>query len=438
MRICSGRKADVKKCILVPIIAILTAFLFAACGNKNEPVPAPEPAPAYETITIRGEEYCTSLTELCLKGLKLTCEEIIPLEKMTNLTALYLHSNEISDLTPLSGLINLTELELGNNRISDLSPLSGLTGINRELNLQRNQISDLTPLSNLTNVRSMNLGSNQITDITPLAGLIYTHTLRLSYNQVSDLSPLAGLTNLRILTIYNNDVTDITPLIGLSLSELGASSNQIEDFSMLAEMPSLTWFRWGDNPVSDEQIEELQLALPHCRIMPEWNWQTTSYAIIALRASVGFFTPYESEIDFFDMDGDGVLTTKDALMQLRRSVGLPPDPDFIVIRGEKYSVYLTELDLSGHALVTRDISWLEYFTNLTWLNLGGVQIADLSPLAGMTDLRTLYLQNNMISDITPLKQLTNLEVLDLSNNRINSNQIAELQEALPNCEIIIN
>ena len=38
---------------------------------------------------------------------------------LTNLTELYLSSNQISDITPLAGLTNLTYLELWSNEISD-------------------------------------------------------------------------------------------------------------------------------------------------------------------------------------------------------------------------------------------------------------------------------------------------------------------------------
>ena len=46
-----------------------------------------------------------------------------------------------------------------------------------------------------------------------------------------------------------------------------------------------------------------------------------------------------------------------------------------------------------------------------YLNLGGVQISDLSPLAGLTNLERLRLSRNRISDLSPLKGLPNLKQL---------------------------
>lgn len=53
---------------------------------------------------------------------------------LKNLTNLYLHCNEINDLSPLANLTQLIELYLWGNCITDLSPLSNLKKLN-ELNL---------------------------------------------------------------------------------------------------------------------------------------------------------------------------------------------------------------------------------------------------------------------------------------------------------------
>jgi hypothetical protein len=87
----------------------------------------PEATPEY--ITIQGEQYSTSLTELDLSWRKLTGDDIFLLRHMKNLTQLNLSANEIYDITPLAGLTKLTELDLSYDKISDLTPLSGLTNL---------------------------------------------------------------------------------------------------------------------------------------------------------------------------------------------------------------------------------------------------------------------------------------------------------------------
>ena len=74
----------------------------------------------------------------------------------------------------------------------------------------------------------------------------------------------------------------------------------------------------------------------------------------------------------------------------------------------------------------RDLTGIEYATELTVLNLGAVSIngthinsndiTDLSPLSGLVKLTELYLHRNMIYDISPLSNLTALEKLDVSAN----------------------
>ena len=74
----------------------------------------------------------------------------------------------------------------------------------------------------------------------------------------------------------------------------------------------------------------------------------------------------------------------------------------------------------------RDLTGIEYATELTVLNLGAVfingthinsnEITDLSPLSGLVKLTELYLHRNLIRDLSPLSNLTALETLDVSAN----------------------
>ncbi|MCL2634386.1 MAG: leucine-rich repeat domain-containing protein [Oscillospiraceae bacterium] len=100
---------------------------------------------------------------------------------------------------------------------------------------------------------------------------------------------------------------------------------------------------------------------------------------------------------------------------------------------------LKELSIATRNL--SDISSLSGLTNLTSLSLTGYAssmsntLADVYPLSNLTNLTYLSLWNNSISDISPLKGLTNLEYLNIGNNSVNQEQIIELIELLPNCDI---
>ena len=62
---------------------------------------------------------------------------------------LWLHYNQIQDVTPLANLINLTELWLPGNRIADIRPLANLTKL-KTLRIHDNQILDVSPLKHLS------------------------------------------------------------------------------------------------------------------------------------------------------------------------------------------------------------------------------------------------------------------------------------------------
>ena len=66
----------------------------------------------------------------------------------------------------------------------------------------------------------------------------------------------------------------------------------------------------------------------------------------------------------------------------------------------------------------KDLTGLQYATNLMSIELGMNEITDVTPLAGLTKLNYLYLGENQISNIAPLANLTNLWSLRLKFNLI--------------------
>ena len=94
---------------------------------------------------------------------------------------------------------------------------------------------------------------------------------------------------------------------------------------------------------------------------------------------------------------------------------------------------LTSLNLWSNKII--DIKPLSNLINLTELDLGSNQIGDIGALEKLTNLHELNLEYNQINDISILKNLTNLTDLNIANNQISAEQINELQNALPNCNI---
>ena len=82
----------------------------------------------------------------------------------------------------------------------------------------------------------------------------------------------------------------------------------------------------------------------------------------------------------------------------------------------KYLVDLVCLDL-GHMQV-KDLSFLEYMPNMEYLLLCGNGISDISPIANLKKLKYVELFQNQITDISPLAECPLLEDINLCYNHV--------------------
>jgi hypothetical protein len=157
------------------------------------------------------------------------------------------YERHLHDLAPLAGLTNLQVISVNGEPIHDIKPLGRLTTL-RWLNLGRTQISDFRPLAGLTNLEVLELDNTSIADLAPLVGMKKLHTIGLNDTHITDISQLKDLTELRGVFINNTRVRDATPLMGLK---------------------SLCYLMISGTQVPKEQIEDLQRALPNCKIWHE-------------------------------------------------------------------------------------------------------------------------------------------------------------------------
>ncbi|XP_053191128.1 leucine-rich repeat-containing protein 9 [Scomber japonicus] len=93
----------------------------------------------------------------------------LQLSRLTNLKALFLQGNEISQVEGLEGLHQLRELVLDRNRIKALAENSFIAqSVLLELHLAENRIRELNHLNPLAELRKLFLGMNKLQDITEL------------------------------------------------------------------------------------------------------------------------------------------------------------------------------------------------------------------------------------------------------------------------------
>ena len=105
------------------------------------------------------------------------------------------------------------------------------------------------------------------TDLSPLAELDL-EALTLEDVQVADVSPLADMTTLFHIELGSTQVADIAPLAGLvNLAYLDLSDTPVSDVSPLAELKNLKQLDLSDTQITDEQVKQLQQALPNCKIV---------------------------------------------------------------------------------------------------------------------------------------------------------------------------
>ncbi len=106
--------------------------------------------------------------------------------------------------------------------------------------------------------------------LAPLLGADYFQevpVVDLSRTKVSDLTLLAGLQNLQDLYLIDTPVSDVAPLAKLaSLERLWLGNTQVSDPTSLANLTNLQFLSLSHQQVGEEQIKELQQALPNCTI----------------------------------------------------------------------------------------------------------------------------------------------------------------------------
>ena len=115
----------------------------------------------------------------------------------------------------------------------------------------------------------------------------------------------------------------------------------------------------------------------------------------------------------------GVVTFADPVLEewVREAMG-KPEGDITIEEAEAVTELVLSIDYQQEPVEgtqIKDISGLEYFTNLKNLELHFHAITDISPLAGLVKLESLSLGGNPVADISPLSGLTNLGWLTLFN-----------------------
>ena len=118
-----------------------------------------------------------------------------------------------------------------------------------EVDLSSQGISDIGGLGNMANMEKLNLSQNSISNIYILQHTNSRFTLKELYlgsNNIVDITPIASCFNLEILDLSGNPINSAQPLLAMqNLQQLYIQGHQL----------------------TDQQLEELFVALPNCNII---------------------------------------------------------------------------------------------------------------------------------------------------------------------------
>jgi len=149
------------------------------------------------------------------------------------------------DLGPIAKLQNLKILSICNTNVKSIRPLSNLTNL-QKLDLSGTDIKDIESLSELINLERLVLNDTAVNDLSPIRNLKKLEYLSIMRVNITNLEPIRELTNLQILYVYQTQISDLEPLKELTnLQRLYIS---------------------GCNNITDQQVEDLQKALPNLEI----------------------------------------------------------------------------------------------------------------------------------------------------------------------------
>ncbi|MFK4334245.1 LPXTG-motif cell wall-anchored protein [Bacillus sp. RC240] len=412
---------------------------------------------------IAGLEYMTNLEKLTLRESNVTdisvisglrhlkyldlssnpIESIQPVSKLENLDMLFLRDNKIADLTPLSQMKKIKILDLIGNNIKDLTPLFTVLSL-EEVYLANNQVSNLSGIEKLKNVNLLWIGNNKISDVEPISKMSNLIELEIADSEIKDISSLSKLVKIQVLNLEENYISDISPLSNLTnLHEINLGANEISDIKSVEELGKRTSIDiqrqkiFLDEASVDEEIK-----------IPVYNFKGEPLQNIKLKSegatlSNGFIkwnspgekiyefkldtNPAESKIRFNgtviqsivekQTESKNVILDKNLQQHINKKNFGRENLNAPITKEDLLQIKTLEIPKEKGKEI-KNLTGLEYMTNLENLTLEGVGLKNIEFISNLKQLKDVNVSHNKIEDITPLSSLENLQWLNLADNHI--------------------
>ncbi|HDR3887268.1 TPA: leucine-rich repeat domain-containing protein [Bacillus cereus] len=443
--------------------------------NINEPI-TKEDLLKIKTLTIysgegineiAGLEYMTNLEKLTLRESNVTdiaviselrhlkyldlssnpIESIQPVSKLENLDMLFLRDNKIADLTPLSQMKKIKILDLIGNNIKDLTPLFTVLSL-EEVYLANNQISNLSGIEKLKNVKLLWIGNNKISDVEPISKMSNLIELEIADSELKDISPLSKLGKLQVLNLEENYISDISPLSNLTnLHEMNLGANEIADVRPVEELGKRISIDIQRQKIFLDEAsvdEEIKIPIYNLKGEPLQNINLKSEGAVLNNGFIKWNSPGEKTYEFRLDTSSGESKIRFNGMVVQKIVGKQKESQNVILDKhlqqhinkenlgrENLNAPITKEDLLQIKTLEilkekekekekeiKDVTGLEYMTNLENLTLEGVGLKNIEFISNLKQLNNVNVSHNQIEDITPLSSLKNLQWLNLADNHI--------------------
>jgi len=188
---------------------------------------------------------------------------------------------KLSDIKLLEKFVNLQELKLNilypETAVPEWMKYLAKLGV---FDINKRKLIDLRPLKKLTNLQKLDLSNtgipyqfsvgkfSKIVTKTGNPPIAYSFIISQSDSPIQDITPLSGLINLKELNLNWTRVTNLEPIENLKkLQKLSLTGTKVSDLEPIKSLINLQELKieYCEN-INDEQIEDLQKALPNLKI----------------------------------------------------------------------------------------------------------------------------------------------------------------------------
>ncbi|MFQ6340820.1 Ig-like domain-containing protein [Bacillus sp. AF62] len=294
----------------------------------------------------------------------------------------------MSNVEHINGMNKLIELGLSKNELVDLTPLSKLSGL-QKLNLEENYISDIMPLSQLTGLYDLKLGSNEIRDVRPVQELGKRMYIDIQRQKIflddveKDKEVKIPIYNLQGEPLDTIQLKSEDGIVNNGSVKWGTTGEKTYEF-MLDINPEENRIKFNGTVIQNvvERLDEIK------ETIKENNEQ---------KENVILDKTLQQHINKENLGRENINApiTKEDLLQIKK---------------------LEILKEKGNEI--KNITGLEYMTNLENLTLEGVDLKNIEFISNLKQLNNVNVSHNQIEDITPLSSLENLQWLNLADNHI--------------------